>query len=45
MQVWRFMLTNAQRARSAMIALTTGIAFMMFYQKLPGKAYTSILRS
>ena len=35
-QVRRCMLTNAQRVKSAMIALTGGKAFLRFYQKISG---------
>ena len=34
MQVWRCMLKNAQRAKSAMNALTDETAFLRFYQKM-----------
>ena len=39
------MATNAWRAMSAMITLTGGTAFLRFYQKMSGEAYTSILKS
>ena len=41
LQVWRSMPTNAQKVKSAMIALTCGTAFLRFYQKMADKAHAS----
>ena len=35
-QVQRYMPTNEQRVKSAMIGLTGATAFLRFYQKMPG---------
>ena len=34
MQLWRYMPTNTQRAKSAMIVLAGRTAFARFYQKM-----------
>ena len=44
-QVRRCAPTNAQRVKSAMIALIGRTAFLRFYQKMSDWAYISILRS